>query len=111
MDNLLSGVGQCCEQPIMKSYIGAKIIRAIPMSDLEFEQERAMYNEAQKLVKTYKRGSSIINDKGCNLCPSEPRDVKVGYKVMYPDGYMSWSPKHVFEQAYRIISKEESNLI
>jgi len=23
-----------------------------------------------------------------------------GYKVMYPDGYTSWSPKEVFEEAY-----------
>jgi hypothetical protein len=23
-----------------------------------------------------------------------------GYKVMYPDGYVSWSPKEVFEKAY-----------
>ena len=24
-----------------------------------------------------------------------------GYKVVYPDGYVSWSPKDVFEDAYR----------
>lgn len=24
-----------------------------------------------------------------------------GYKVIYPDGYESWSPKKVFEEAYR----------
>lgn len=24
-----------------------------------------------------------------------------GYKVVYPDGYESWSPKDVFEEAYR----------
>lgn len=23
-----------------------------------------------------------------------------GYKVIYPDGYVSWSPKKVFEEAY-----------
>lgn len=28
----------------------------------------------------------------------EPRD---GYKVVYADGYTSWSPKDVFEEAYR----------
>ena len=26
-----------------------------------------------------------------------------GYKVIYPDGYESWSPKDVFEEAYRPI--------
>jgi hypothetical protein len=24
-----------------------------------------------------------------------------GYKVVYPDGYVSWSPKDVFEEAYK----------
>lgn len=28
--------------------------------------------------------------------PEEP-----GYRVRYPDGYESWSPKDVFEEAYR----------
>jgi hypothetical protein len=28
-------------------------------------------------------------------------DGKDGYKVLYPDGYISWSPKDVFEKAYR----------
>ncbi|WOB06484.1 DUF2829 domain-containing protein [Piscinibacter gummiphilus] len=27
--------------------------------------------------------------------------VQDGYAVKYPDGYISWSPKEVFEQAYR----------
>lgn len=29
--------------------------------------------------------------------PMRPRD---GYKVVYPDSYVSWSPKDVFEEAY-----------
>lgn len=29
------------------------------------------------------------------------RDEKDGYAVIYPDGYQSWSPKDVFEEAYR----------
>ena len=28
----------------------------------------------------------------------EPED---GYKIYYPDGYVSWCPKRVFEEAYR----------
>jgi len=55
----------------MKSYIGAKIIKA----------------ELQK---------------------KEDRD---GYKVVYPDGYVSWSPKDVFEEAYREISDKEFDLL
>lgn len=30
----------------------------------------------------------------------EDRDGKPGYAVIYPDGYKSWSPKAVFEDAY-----------
>lgn len=35
--------------------------------------------------------------------PFEPLSVEEGYKVVYPDGYESWSPKAVFEEAYREI--------
>jgi hypothetical protein len=31
----------------------------------------------------------------------EVKDGKEGYGVKYPDGYISWSPKDVFEEAYR----------
>ena len=34
-----------------------------------------------------------------------------GYKVIYPDGYVSWSPKEVFEHAYREITEDEANLV
>jgi len=30
-----------------------------------------------------------------------------GYKVIYPDGYESWSPKEVFEVAYREVTNSE----
>jgi hypothetical protein len=31
--------------------------------------------------------------------------------IIYPDGYVSWSPKEVFEAAYREISVDEKDLI
>ena len=34
-----------------------------------------------------------------------------GYGVEYPDGYISWSPKSTFEEAYREISASEIELI
>ncbi|MBT4124568.1 MAG: hypothetical protein HOE40_04000 [Candidatus Pacebacteria bacterium] len=34
-----------------------------------------------------------------------------GYKVIYAGGYESWSPKDVFEQCYREISDEESDML
>ena len=30
-----------------------------------------------------------------------------GYKVRYPDGYESWSPKDVFEKAYLLLTVNE----
>ena len=47
---------------------------------------------------------------GCKIIEAEPckawKDMGEhktgddGYKVTYPDGYVSWSPKDVFEKAY-----------
>lgn len=39
---------------------------------------------------------------GVKLVQAEPeeRNGEEGYKVVYPDGYVSWSPKSVFEKAY-----------
>ena len=36
---------------------------------------------------------------GTKVVQAEPAEN--GYKVVYPDGYVSWSPKKVFEEAYR----------
>lgn len=61
----------------MKKYIGVKVIEAEPMS-------RGDYNKY--------RGWTIPADE-------DPEDE--GYLVKYPDGYVSWSPKLQFEEAYR----------
>lgn len=61
----------------MKQYIGTKMIHARPMT-------RGAYNEY--------RGWPIPADEN-------PEDD--GYLVRYPDGYESWSPLAVFEDAYR----------
>ena len=34
-----------------------------------------------------------------------------GYHVQYPNGYNSWSPKDVFEAAYREITEIEKELV
>ena len=43
---------------------------------------------------------------GVKVINAEPeqKDGKNGYKVLYSDGYVSWSPKEVFEEAYRTTS-------
>ena len=61
----------------MKTYIGTKIIEAKPMT-------RGDYNIF--------RGWQI---------PENENPADEGYLVKYPDGYISWSPKSVFEEAYR----------
>lgn len=61
----------------MNQYIGTKIIKAEPMT-------RGAYN-------TF-RGWAI---------PENENPADAGYRVCYPDGYVSWSPKEVFEEAYR----------
>lgn len=46
---------------------------------------------------------------GAKIIKGEPevKDGKDGYKVVYPDGYASWSPKDVFEKAYREIDCDD----
>lgn len=60
----------------MKQYIGTKIIQAEPAS----------------------RGDC---HKGPHILSAEAA-AQDGYRVRYPDGYESWSPKEVFEEAYRL---------
>lgn len=60
----------------MKKFIGTKVIMAEPMTMVE----------AQKVL-------------GREIKPAT--DEEVGYLVEYEDGYKSWSPKSVFEKAYR----------
>ena len=59
-------------------YTGTKTLDAVPMS-------RGEYNTL--------RGWTIPENED----PNDP-----GYKVVYEDGYISWSPKDTFEKAYRI---------
>ena len=41
---------------------------------------------------------------GTKIVMAEPQEKegKEGYKVVYKDGYTSWSPKDVFEEAYHV---------
>ncbi|MCK5614712.1 DUF2829 domain-containing protein [Candidatus Pacearchaeota archaeon] len=57
-------------------HIGVKIINAKPMTEQDFRRSKGM-------------------------TPEENEDILPGYKVVYEDGYTSWSPKGVFEKAYR----------
>jgi hypothetical protein len=61
----------------MKKYLGIKVVSAEPMN----------YHAAGQagLIRNYNG-----NGENCE-----------GYKVVYEDGYESWSPKHTFDKAYR----------
>lgn len=66
----------------MKQYIGTKLIEAEP---------------AYRCTDNQMRVDIIVDpDEAATYYKSEE-----GYRVRYPDGYESWSPKEVFEEAYR----------
>lgn len=62
----------------MKKYIGVKIIKVEPMNRFAFHAEQT--------------GETTQDFSG---------DTE-GYKVIYPDGHVSWAPRDVFEEAYRL---------
>jgi hypothetical protein len=80
----------------MNSYIGAKIINA----------ELSNLNEYR--IKKYGKDKAVLSEEGNNI---------KGYIVVYPpigsdnEPYISWSPKEVFEKAYRLIDNSEKSLM
>lgn len=64
----------------METYIGTKIVKAEPMKQGEF-------------FSKYRKGS--LTPQSVNWSEED------GYLVIYPDQYKSWSPKDVFEAAYK----------
>ena len=63
----------------MQQYIGTKLIEAEPESEFTFK----------------------AREKGVGQPVDSTTPDRDGYKVKYPDGYVSWSPKEAFEIAYR----------
>lgn len=82
------------EVKCMKSYVGCKIIKAIP--------------------KTY--GQYKIDKYGDTSFSSNISDDEEGYMVVYPpikEGkkHFSWTPKKIFDTCYREIDENELSLI
>lgn len=76
----------------MQEFIGTKLVKAEPALRL-----------------TMGDGGVEVVTKGDMLAMSQSRLWPVvsreeGYRVVYPDGYKSWSPKEVFEEAYLPLS-------
>ena len=67
-------------------YIGTKLIRAYPMTKHEHERD-------MRIVVSESRRSN-----------------QEGYRVIYEDGYKSWSPKATFDLAYRQVTTMERAL-
>jgi hypothetical protein len=54
---------------------------------------------------------AYVGTKIINAFREKHEDGRDGYRVIYPDGYESWSPKATFEQAYREVTPEEKALL
>lgn len=50
---------------------------------------------------------------GTKVIAAEPQDKdgQPGYRVVYDNGYASWSPQAVFEGAYREVTAHERQLL
>jgi hypothetical protein len=72
---ILDNTMLCKEEIIMECYVGLKLVKAEPCTVKE-------YNETVRPL----------------MYTGECQD---GYKIEYEDNYISWSPKEVFEKAYR----------
>lgn len=73
----------------MKKYLGVKIVDAEPAwKGYLFPQNGCDQSEQIIPKLTY------LND-------NVSTEWKDGYKVVYEDGYISWSPKDVFESSYK----------
>lgn len=75
----------------MEKYIGTKVILAEPMTDFEFSQK---VRPLPQVLEIDSHGTG-----------------KLGYLVVYEDGYKSWSPRETFERAYRKVTEAELKLL
>ncbi len=79
----------------MKVYIGCKVIQAEECTDQEYNRWWASDLGTSKAQPSFRLDG----------------EAREGYRVVYPDGYVSWSPLEVFEGAYREVTGEESLLV
>lgn len=71
----------------MEKYIGVKLIDAEPAICCNKNFFKSMEEAMEYRNELYKNTGKVY-------------DIEEGYKVVYPDGYTSFSPKDVFESAY-----------
>jgi len=62
-----------------------------------------------KIVKAELMDEMTAWEKG--LVRGTPTSNHGGYKVVYEDGYESWSPQETFDRAYRLVTEAELRLL
>ena len=70
----------------MKRYIGTKMVKAEPAHRYWLEDGKTVI---------------VAHDEDKPQIVAKATACDDGYRVVYPDGYESWSPKAAFEEAYR----------
>ena len=80
----------------MEKYIGSKIVQAEPM----YRVTTTGGKTPGKAI-TYADENGIASSKKYAADHGLTWQKEKGYEVRYEDGYVSWSPKAVFEAAYR----------
>lgn len=76
----------------MSKFIGVKMVEAVPMT------AQTAKSKGYKVSTNHYYTNNNGQDK--NFIDY---DFKEGYEITYPDGYKSWCPKDVFEEANRPI--------
>lgn len=69
-------------------YIGTKLVEAVPAIRITAAGEVLIHEEDTDWSRA-----------AANLAAEIGARKETGYKVIYPDGYVSWCPKEVFERA------------
>ena len=67
-----------------------------------FEIDSCVSSSEDSSVQQNQTGMQTFIGTKTIMAQPQQKDGKDGYKVVYEDGYISWSPKETFEKAYRL---------
>ena len=77
----------------MSKFIGIKMVEAVPMTAQTAKSKGYRVSTNHYYTNDNSQDKNFID-----------YDFNEGYEVTYPDGYKSWCPKHVFDEANRPIT-------
>jgi hypothetical protein len=69
-----------------------------------------MDNQTEQQPDTVRVKAKLYIGTKLILAVPQARNGVDGYRVGYPDGYESWSPKDTFDAAYREVTEQERSL-